>query len=363
MALFLFRDTSASHFRLGLNLAWIRPVVVVVVVIVLAATALGCGGEPETAENASSTPSSGVSSSAAETSRATPAPSPVSNPASVAARAPTETVNTDSSEPANNTPTQPAQPPPPTDTLRPPTSTPTPSPEPTPTATVAVHTQQGGAVMMQAPTSTPTPPPDPTPTATPVPGPYWEQFAKEEYDRFLPPRGAIQWPGQGRCQIVGQIISGKNTYSLNDSTPDGIKSSLQWDHEEYGTMLFTRMVGPRSAELMEQEQPNLFNPLHIEHFCGFAEALHPEIPVIRTTFEFNVRTGQGWKNNRGTTIYEWDAYRVEIRYIFVDNPEHRSRYLRYQMDQHGPILIEKLQSPCDRTSVRVNPDIYCQTAP
>ena len=355
MALFLFRDTSASHFRPGLNLAWILPVVAVVV---LAATALGCGSDPEATGNSTSsaTPSSGGGSSASETSRATPAPSPVSIRASAEAEAgePTETVNT---------PTQPVPLVVPTDTLRPPTSTPTPFPEPAPTATVAVHTQQGGSVMMQAPTSTPTPPPDPTPTPTPVPGAYWERFTQAEYDQFLPPTGAIQWPGQGICRIVGQIISGKNTYSLNDSTPDGIKSRLQWDHEEYGTMLFTRLVGPRSAELMEQEQPDLFEPLRIEHFCGFAEALHPEIPVIRTTFEFNVRTGQGWKDSRGTKIYEWDAYRVEIRYIFVDNPEHRSRYLRYRMEQHGPILIEKLQSPCDRTSVRVNPDIYCQTEP
>ena len=128
-------------------------------------------------------------------------------------------------------------------------------------------------------------------------------------------------------------------------------------------MLFTRLVGPRSAELMEQEQSNLFNPPHVEMFCGFAEALHPEIPVIRTTFEFNARTGEGWKDSRGTTIYEWDAYRVEIRCIFVDNREHRSESLRYQLEQHGPILIEKMQSPCDRTSMNVNPDIYCQTAP
>ena len=114
---------------------------------------------------------------------------------------------------------------------------------------------------------------------------------------------------------------------------------------------------------MEQEQPSLFNPLNVQHFCGFAEAVHPEIPVIRTTFEYDLRTGTGWKNDRGTTIYEWDSYRVEIRYILVDNPEHRSMNLRYQMEQHGPILIEKMESPCDRTSVRLNPKIYCQSAP
>ena len=114
---------------------------------------------------------------------------------------------------------------------------------------------------------------------------------------------------------------------------------------------------------MEEEHPNLFNPLNIEHFCGFAEALHPEIPVMRTTFEFDLRTGEGWNNDRGTRIYEWDSYRVEIRYILVDNPEHRSEYRRYQLKQHGPILIEKMQSPCDRSSVRINPEFYCQTAP
>ena len=188
MALFLFRNTSASYFRPGLNLAWIRPIVVVVV-IVLAATALGCGGEPETAETASSTPSSGAGSSASERSRATPAPSPVSTPASVAARESTEAVNTNPARQANNIQTQPAAP---TDTVRPPTSmptpTPTPTPSPEPTATVAVHTQTGGSVIMQAPTSTPTPPPDPTPTPTPVPGPYWERFTQAEYDQFLPPR-------------------------------------------------------------------------------------------------------------------------------------------------------------------------------
>lgn len=161
-----------------------------------------------------SSPSPGGGSSASERSRATPTPSPVSNTVSVEAREPTETVNIEPSGQTNNIPTQPAQPVAPTNTLRLPTSTPTPSPEPT--ATVAVHTQTGGAVIMQALTSTPTPPPDPTPTPTPVPGSYWERFTQAEYDQFLPPRGAIQWPRQGKCQIVGQIISGRNTYSLND---------------------------------------------------------------------------------------------------------------------------------------------------
>ena len=203
-------------------------------------------------------------------------------------------------------------------------------------------------------------------TPTPVPGPYWESFTQAEYDQFLPPKGAIQWPGQGTCRIFGQIIRGRNTYPLNDSTPDGIKSKLQWVPGEFPDgELFTRAVGPRSAELMEQEQPDLFKPRygHVEQFCGFAEALHPEIPVIRTTFEFNARTGEGWKDDRGTTIYEWDAYRVEIRYILVDDLEHRLPSFRYRMEQHGPILIEKMQSPCDRTSMRISAEQYCQTAP
>ncbi|MYC32446.1 MAG: hypothetical protein F4X64_04640 [Chloroflexi bacterium] len=203
------------------------------------------------------------------------------------------------------------------------------------------------------------------PTPTPVPGPYWERFTQAEYDRFLPPKGAIQWPGEEKCTIVGHTYQGKLYYNLNDSTPDGIKSRLQWVPDEYGETLFTRGVGPRSAELMEQEQPDLFKPRygHVGEFCGFAEALHPEIPVIRTTFEFNARTGEGWKNDRGRTIYEWDAYRVEIRYIFVDDLEHRLPSLRYRMEQHGPILIEKMQSPCDRTSMRISAEQYCQTAP
>ena len=217
---------------------------------------------------------------------------------------------------------------------------------------------------MQAPTSTPTPPPDPTPTPTPVPAAYWERFTQAEYDQFLPPKGAIQWPAEGRCRITGHTYRGRMYYNLNDSTPDGIKSTLQWVPGEYPDgILFTRGVGPRSAELMEQEQPELFDERRVEQFCGFAEALHPEIPVIRTTFEFNVRGWEGWKNDRGTAVYEWDAYRVEIRYIFVDNPEHRSESLRYQMQQHGPILIEKMQSPCDRTSIPISAEQYCQTAP
>ena len=77
MDLLLPRTTFASYCRPGLNLAWIRPVVVVVVVIVLAATALGCGNEPEAVENAPTTPSSGVGSSTPERSRATPATTPV----------------------------------------------------------------------------------------------------------------------------------------------------------------------------------------------------------------------------------------------------------------------------------------------
>ena len=240
------------------------------------------------------------------------------------------------------------------------TNTPTPenqTPE-NPTPTSKVHTQTGGSVIMQAPTSTPTPtpPPPPTPTATPVPGPYWKTFSQADYDQFLPPKGPIQWPGRGMCQFYGDRML------LADTTTDGIKTRTQWADEE----LMYRMGGALSETSMDtlyEEHPDKFSELLIDAFCGYMEALHPDIPVMRATMDFFVRSIEGWKNDRGRTIYEWDAYRVQVRYVIQDNPEFRDPYRRFVPTQLGPILIEKLNSPCDRSSMFVSEEHYCQTAP
>ena len=193
-------------------------------------------------------------------------------------------------------------------------------------------------------------------TPTPVPGPHWERFTQAEYDQFLPPKGPIQWPGRGTCQRYG------DTMELSDATTDGIKTRTQWANEELMYWM-SGALGQMSMDKLNEEHPDKFNEHLVDTFCGYIEALHPDIPVMRATMEFFVRSVEGWKNDRGRTIYEWDAYRVEARYVIQDNPEFREPTRRFVPTQLGPILIEKMNSPCDRTSVRVHPDTYCQTAP
>lgn len=209
---------------------------------------------------------------------------------------------------------------------------------------------------MQAPTSTPTPPPTPAPTATPVPGPHWEKFTTEEYNELLPPTGSIQWPKDGRC------TSTNKNFGLENITPEGISDRMEWLPREMSNLL-NSYIGPTSVKNLVMEHPNLFDESGFTQYCGYSQAIHPNVPVIRVNFEMNVKDdNEWWHDDTGRRRNKWDAYRVEMRYILVDNPEERGS-LRYKTKQHGPILIEKLNSPCDRTTVYVDPKEFCLTPP
>ena len=345
-------DDNDPRPRVGMNSRRIV-LIIAIAVIALTVTTLGCGSEPETSESSPATQSPGAGSTASDSSRETAATmTPRPTEAATAANSPTQVGSTDSPGQSSGTQPQQGQTARPTATPRP--ATPTPFPEPAPTVTSEVHTQTGGSVIMQAPTSTPTPPPTPAPTATPVPGPHWEKFTTEEYNELLPPTGSIQWPKDGYCSNPNEH------YALADITPEGISDRMEW--LPHASQFLQGQIGPISVENLVMEHPNLFDESGFSLFCGYAQAIHPNVPVIRVNFEMNVRDKNEWWQADGRRRNKWDAYRIEMRYILVDNPEER-RDLRYQPKQHGPILIEKLNSPCDRTTVRVNPKVYCLTPP
>ena len=346
-------DDNDPRPRVGMNSRRIV-LIIAIAVIALTVTTLGCGSEPETSESSPATQSPGAGSTASDSSRETAATmTPRPTEAATAANSPTQVGSTDSPGQSSGTQPQQGQTARPTATPRP--ATPTPSPEPTPTATAEVHTQTGGSVIMQAPTSTPKPPPTPAPTATPVPGPYWEKFTTQEYNELLPPTGSIQWPKDGLCRFTSE------DFGLDNITPEGISDRMEWLPHEMSQLLHGH-IGRISVQNLIMEQPNLFDESRFTQFCGYAQAIHPNVPVIRVNFEMNVRDNSEWWKADGRRFYKWDAYRIEMRHILVDNPEERGDQ-RYKTKQHGPILIEKLNSPCDRTTVRINPKEYCLTPP
>ena len=348
-------DDNDPRPRVGMNSRRIV-LIIAIAVIALTVTTLGCGSEPQTSESSPATQSPGAGSTASDSSRGTAATmTPRPTEAATAANSPTQVGSTDSPGQSSGTQPQQGQTARPTATPRP--ATPTPFPEPAPTVTSEVHTQTGGSVIMQAPTSTPTPPPTPAPTATPVPGPYWEKFTTQEYNELLPPTGSIQWPKDGYCRNTSK------NYVLDDITPEGISDRMEWLPHELSQLLQGH-IGRISVQNLIMEHPNLFNESGFTQFCGYAQAIHPNVPVIRVNFEMNVRDdNEWWKNDRGRRVYRWDAYRIEMRYILVDKPEEQARELKYQTKQHGPILIEKLNSPCDRTTVFNDPAEFCLTPP
>ena len=344
-------DDNDPHPRVGMNSRRIV-LIIAIAVIALTVTTLGCGSEPESSP---ATQSPGAGSTASDSSRETAATmTPRPTEAATAANSPTQVGSTDSPGQSSGTQPQQGQTARPTATPRP--ATPTPSPEPAPTVTSEVHTQTGGSVIMQAPTSTPTPPPTPAPTATPVPGPYWKKFTNEEYNKLLPPTGSIQWPKDGYCRSTSK------DFGLENITPEGISDRMEWLPREMSNLLNSH-IGTTSVENLVMEHPDLFDESGFTQFCGYAQAIHPNVPVIRVNFEMNVRDdNESWQDDRGRIRNKWDAYRVEMRYILVDNPEERGDQ-RYKTKQHGPILIEKLNSPCDRTTVYNNPKEFCLTPP
>ena len=348
-------DDNDPRTRVGMNSRRIV-LIIAIAVIALTVTTLGCGSEPETSESSPATQSPGAGSTASDSSRETAATmTPRPTEAATAANSPTQVGSTDSPGQSSGTQPQQGQTARPTATPRPATPTPFPEPAPTATATAEVHTQTGGSVIMQAPTSTPKPPPTPAPTATPVPGPHWEKFTTEEYNELLPPTGSIQWPKDGLCSNPNEH------YALADITPEGISDRMEWLPR--GSQLLQGQIGRISVQNLIMEHPKLFDESRFTQFCGYAQAIHPNVPVIRVNFEMNVKDkNEWWHDDRGRRRNKWDAYRIEMRYILVDNPEER-RDLRYQPKQHGPILIEKLNSPCDRTTVFNNPKEYCLTPP
>ena len=347
-------DDNDPRPRVGMNSRRIV-LIIAIAVIALTVTTLGCGSEPDASQSSPATQSPGAGSTASDSSRETAATmTPRPTEAATAANSPTQVGSTDSPGQSSGTQPQQGQTARPTATPRP--ATPTPFPEPAPTATAEVHTQTGGSVIMQAPTSTPTPPPTPAPTTTPVPGPYWEKFTTEEYNKLLPPTGSIQWPKDGRC------TSTNKNFGLENITPEGISDRMEWLPREMSNLL-NSYIGPTSVKNLVMEHPNLFDESGFTQYCGYSQAIHPNVPVIRVNFEMNVKDdNEWWHDDTGRRRNKWDAYRVEMRYILVDNPEERGS-LRYKTKQHGPILIEKLNSPCDRTTVYVDPKEFCLTPP
>ena len=305
-------DDNDPRPRVGMNSRRIV-LIIAIAVIALTVTTLGCGSEPETSESSPATQPPGAGSTASDSSRETAATmTPRPTEAATAANSPTQVGSTDSPGQSSGTQPQQGQTARPTATPRP--ATPTPFPEPTPTATAEVHTQTGGSVIMQAPTSTPTPPPTPAPTATPVPGPYWKKFTTEEYNKLLPPTGSIQWPKDGYCRFTSK------EFGLDNITPEGISDRMEWLPREMGNLLNSH-IGKTSVENLVMEHPNLFDESGFTQFCGYAQAIHPNVPVIRVNFEMNVRdNNESWQDDRGRIRNKWDAYRVEMRYILVPLP-------------------------------------------
>lgn len=129
-------------------------------------------------------------------------------------------------------------------------------------------------------------------------------------------------------------------------TTDGVKSDIHWMNPDVEKVMRYN-VRSTTMQILSQEHPELFGDREPAMPCGFVEALHPDIPVIRGLVAFNISRGEGWKGPIRRT-YEWDAYRVEARYVLQDNPEHEKAFPKFNLKQLGPILIEKLNSPCDR---------------
>ena len=218
--------------------------------------------------------------------------------------------------------------------------------DPVATPTQQLRQQQGGAVILAQPTPTITPVPTPTSTPLPPSTPYWKQFSQADYDQFRPPAGPIDWRKPDECQIHNM-----NNRILSDATPSGILDRIEWDY------VGAPISSSSPIRAIRKLHPDLF-PLenrYIVDVCGNLEALHPQIPVIRTTFAMNVDSGTWTNPENGNKRTIWKAYRIEARYIYTQGEE------RPKFEQLGPVLIEPLGHVCNRDDIFTSwDDPMCQ---
>ena len=208
--------------------------------------------------------------------------------------------------------------------------------DPVATPTQPIRQQQGGAVILAQPTPTLTPVPTPTDTPLPPSTPYWQQFSKADYDQFNPPTGPINWRKAEKCRFDRPLRR-----FLTDSTPAGILDRIEWDYTE---SISKTTIADKALKAIRTLHPDLFKleDRYIINLCGNVEVLHPQIPVLRTTFAMDANSGI-WinpENGRRQTI--WKAYRIEARYIYTEGED------RPRIEQLGPILIEPLGHVCNR---------------
>ena len=52
------------------------------------------------------------------------------------------------------------------------------------------------------------------------------------------------------------------------------------------------------------EHPDLFDESGFTQFCGYAQAIHPNVPVIRVNFEMNVRDNSEWWQSRRQKVLQ-----------------------------------------------------------
>jgi hypothetical protein len=217
------------------------------------------------------------------------------------------------------------------------------------TPTQPLRQQQGGAVILAQPTPTMTPVPTPTSTPLPASTPYWQQFSKAEYEQFRPPAGPINWRKAEKCRFDQSLIR-----FLTDSTPAGILDRIEWD---YDTAVYDAPVANTTLKAIRTLHPDLFksDEVYILNMCGNLEALHPQIPVVRTTFAIDVHSGKWTNPETGQSQTIWKAYRIEARYIYTEGED------RPRIEQLGTILIEPLGYVCNRDDRPSNwDDPMCQ---
>ncbi len=143
-----------------------------------------------------------------------------------------------------------------------------------------------------------------------------------------------------------------NNRHLTDATPSGILDRIEWDY----TKISISIAGT-TLNAIRELHPDLFRieDRYIVDVCGNLEALHPQIPVTRTTFAMNVDSGTWTNPENGNKRIIWKAYRIEARYIYTQGEE------RPKVEQLGPVLIEPLGHVCNRDDIRVSwDDPMCQ---
>ena len=210
--------------------------------------------------------------------------------------------------------------------------------DPVATPTQPLRQQQGGAVILAQPTPTITPVPTPTSTPLPPSTPYWKQFSQAEYDQFRPPAGPIDWQKADKCQR-----NNTNNRGLSDATTSGILDRIEWGYTRAPTSAGDTLRAIRKLH------PDLFpqQEWRINNLCGSQAALHPQIPVIRITFAMNVDSGTWIDPETGTHYTIWKAYRIEARYIYIQD----EAWEQPKFEQLGPVLIEPLGHVCNRDDI------------